>query len=291
MPCYSPMTMYRSRTGGTKLVGLAFGDVMQPVKIPCGKCVGCLLERSRVWAIRCMHQAQISKTNCFITLTYKDENLTYGKDRATLYPRDLQLFFKRYRKKYGNGIKYFACGEYGEKNGRPHYHACVFGHDFHDRIFYSQRNGIDIFDSKDLSDLWGLGDAKVGDVTFDSCAYVARYILKKRLGPAGEYYKREGIIPEFTRMSRRPGIGLEWLKKYESDVFPRDTVSIRGGIKGRPPRYYFDKYALDNPEKAEYIKERRKEAAEKAYDENTPKRLRIRRIVKEAQLSRLIRNL
>jgi len=133
MACYHPIQAWRSKkvnkeTGKRSIVfqrSEAFVDM--PVVVPCGQCIGCRLEKSRQWAIRCVHESKCHDDNIFVTLTYNNENLP--KD-GSLCLADLQKFMKRLRKKYGAGIRYFACGEYGEKLKRPHYHVCIFGLNF-----------------------------------------------------------------------------------------------------------------------------------------------------------------
>ena len=193
MPCYHPMQGYPSsekNANGKNPIAFKRPHNFQgdPIEIPCGKCIGCRLERSRQWALRCIHEAQLYENNCFLTLTYAPENIPpYG----SLQLRDWQTFMKRYREKFsGITIRFFMCGEYGEnlehsKNGKlghPHYHACIFNHDFSDKRIHSRRDGIDLYTSPTLSKLWPHGYSTIGDVTFDSAAYVARYVLKKQLG-------------------------------------------------------------------------------------------------------------
>ena len=157
----------------------------QPEKLPCGQCVGCRLERSRQWAIRCMHEAQMHEDNCFITLTFNPESLDDRSNPWSLDVRDFQLFMKRLRKKYGAGIRFYHCGEYGELNKRPHYHACIFGFDFPDKRLWKVTNsGHRLYISESLDELWPFGFCTIGNVTFESAAYVARYIMKKVNGDA-----------------------------------------------------------------------------------------------------------
>lgn len=178
--------------------------------------------------------------NSFITLTYSPEHLP---PNGTLSLRDVQTFIKRLRKYLEpKKIRFFLCGEYGEDFGRPHYHAIIFGHAFPDRLPVSRLSSasndpnIKRFTSARLTELWGLGKTELGNVAFDSAAYVANYATKKITGPkAAEHYK--GRKPEFLIMSRRKGIGHTWFEKFGSDVYPADEVIIRGK-ETRPPRYY-----------------------------------------------------
>lgn len=314
MTCYSPMVLYKSRmgrnpeTGKWPLTGIRDGYKDLPVTLPCGRCIGCRLETSRQWAIRCLHESQEHlpsdyekfKTplgeknrpilNCFITLTYRDSSLIHGYAHPTLYPKHLQNFWKYFRKAYGAGIRFFACGEYATdetKTQRPHYHACVFGFDFPDRIYSHTKNGIAVYNSESLNFLWGHGDCKVGDVTFESAAYVARYIMDKKLGHESKIYSELGIEPEFIRMSRRPGIGSTWLKKFKSDIYPQDNLIIRNGVKSHPPKYYNNLYQIDNPEEMLQIKAQRQVNAAKNCQDNTVWRLRTRERIKTRQIQSL----
>lgn len=245
MPCYSPITAYRAASGRLPngkwplVFSLSQGFADMPVTIPCGKCIGCRLEYSKKWAIRCVHEAAMWENNIFLTLTYDDDHLPQGDDGPTLVKRDFQLFMKRLRKKYGKGIRFYGCGEYGEKYQRPHYHVIIFNLLLSDLVLV--RNGkYPLYKDSSIGRLWINGFHSIGEVNFETSAYVARYILKKH--DKKDYGKRE---KEFVLMSRRPGIGLEWLKKNKDDVYPFDAVFMqREGklIKMKPPRYYDNKF-------------------------------------------------
>lgn len=279
MPCYKPIQIKNPewRT-----------SVNLKITVPCGYCLGCKLERSRIWAVRCVHENQMHDNSCFVTLTYADENLPWGADKPTLNPRDLQLFMKRLRKRFGNGIRFFACGEYGSNTHRPHYHAILFGIDFPDKKLHGKAKNSDLYVSDILDNLWGLGNCIIGNVTFESAAYVARYIMDKK---PNQSYIDQSIEPEFVRMSRKPGIGKPWFDKFSLDIFPQDSVIIRGGIKTKPPRYYSLKYEQLNPEKYLQIKNQRKQRLNEKFDENHPARLLVRETVKKAQITSLKREL
>jgi len=198
LPCYHPISMFRSTkgprldTGKVPLSTRPTGG--KRLGVPCGRCVGCRLERSRQWAARIMLESSMHESNLFITLTYRDSELVYGgASHGILVPRHLELFWKRLRKWTRTRIGYYACGEYGDKSNRPHYHACVFGLDFPDKTFYKAKNGNNLYSSRILDDLWSHGKCYFGTVTFESAAYVARYIMKKRLGKSKETYAKEGI--------------------------------------------------------------------------------------------------
>lgn len=289
---------------------IGFAD--RPMKVACGQCIGCRLERSRQWAIRCHHEASLWENNCFITLTYNDEHLP--EDRS-LQLRDYQLFMKRLRKAYGPGIRFFHCGEYGERFGRPHYHAILFNLDFQDKKLWKMVNGLPLFTSGELSELWPFGYSSVGAATFSSAAYVARYIMKKQTGAGADVLKEiedpaTGAVhlrkhyewidpetgqvhsrrPEYVTMSRRPGIGRGWLDKYRSDVWPDDFVVI-DGKKMKPPRFYDRCIELDDPDLHKAVKRKRQAGNLAHADNQTPERLAVREKVQEARLKLLPRKL
>lgn len=203
--------------------------------------------------MRCVEESLTHEKNCFVTLTYNDEN---KPKNDSLTKRDLQLFMKRLRKKYGVKIRFFACGEYGEQNQRPHYHLCLFNHDFPDKTLWACRDNINLYRSEELAALWPYGFSTIGDVTFESAAYVARYVLKKINGDAAaEHYK--GRIPEFVNMSRRPGIARAFFEENSRDIYAIDSVIMRNMLKLRPPKYYDKLYEIQQPEHMKEIKQAR----------------------------------
>lgn len=239
--------------------------------VPCGQCIGCRLGRSRDWALRCMHEASLHENNCFITLTYNNENLPAD---GSLHKSHWQKFMKRLRKYSGAKIRYYHCGEYGAKLLRPHYHACLFGFDFPDKYLWEQRPGKDdLYRSDLLEKCWPFGYSSIGELTFNSAAYVARYILKKVNGDkADDHYIHiddQGVVhklqPEYTTMSRNKGIGQGWIEKYADDCYPHDFVAFRDRgrriRKMKPPRYYDLHYEVVNPDQWNEVKRARKRAS------------------------------
>lgn len=218
--------------------------------VPCGQCVGCRLERSRQWAIRISQEASLYDHNCFITLTYTDQYCPKSLDL-----RHFQLFMKRLRKKYGNGIRFFHCGEYGDLNGRPHYHAALLNFDFPDKKLYYTHNSFNYYLSESLSDLWPYGIHLISDLTYDSAGYIARYVLKKLTGDvAADAYKDKK--PPYVTMSRRPGIGYPWIEKYLENVYNIDRIVVKGH-ESLPPRYYDSILKERYPQWLDAIKEQR----------------------------------
>jgi len=297
MPCYHPITAYRSprcvdaKSGKAKLffkeIKVKAWPGYETLQVPCGQCIGCRLERSRQWAIRCVHESKLYEDNCFITLTYSSEFLP--KD-GSLDKSAFQKFMKRLRKYIApKRVRFFHCGEYGDKGGRPHYHACLFGYDFPDKEFYSERDGCRLYISPLLQELWPFGYSTVGAVTFESAAYVARYIMKKINGdPAKAHYA--GRSPEYTTMSRRPGVGKGWYTEFREDVFPCDNVVLRGKVM-RPPKFYDRCFEVDSPDEFVKIKSKRKAKALECADDNTPERLKVKEVCKRSQCSQLKRGI
>lgn len=279
MPCYSPLNAWRARGGGVTFIrGASLSG--EPLKLPCGQCVGCRLERSRQWAMRCVHESKMHKDNCVLTLTYDDAHLPW---HGTLVKRDLQLFMKRVRKHHGY-VRFYACGEYGETTKRPHYHVVLFGLDFDDKRPYKKSKiGDDLYTSEKATALWGKGHVVVGSVTFESCAYVARYIVDKITGPAAkDWYDvvlPDGEIvrlqPEFTNMSRRPGIGRSYYAKYGAEVFTHDAIVMRGH-EVRPPRYYDTLSEAIDPKRMELVKRNRRRKALVHAKDNSVDRRRVK---------------
>lgn len=232
--------------------------------------------------MRCLHESQLHKKSSFLTLTYSPEHVPAD---GSLNKRHFQLFIKRLRKSLkGRRLRYFHCGEYGESLGRPHYHACVFGYDPEDKELLRESGGIRLYTSKSLADIWGLGFVTVGDVTFDSAAYVARYITKKITGQkADEHY--EGRQPEYVTMSRRPGLGKKWFDKYQNDVFPKDFVTVRGR-KVKPPKYYERMYEHLDPSAYVSVKNRRKSKCKENLLDNTPERLQVKETYQQLTLTK-----
>lgn len=294
MACYHPVVAYRSRAGRDSVTGswpIVFnpkeGYLDKEVVIPCGKCIGCRLEKSRQWAIRCVQEASMHQKNCFITLTYSPEHLNRCKG-GSLNKEDYVLFMKRLRKKYGNGIRFFHCGEYGEEFNRPHHHACLFNHDFPDKQLWQVRDGVRLYRSDELQILWPYGYSTIGEVTFESAAYVARYVTKKITGEmANSHY--QGREPEYITMSRRPGIGRPWWEKYKNDVLALDRVVIRNNLQVRPPKYYDNIYHSDNPHQMERIKYRRLKKVNP--EDNTYQRLAVKEKIKLNKFKKLKRGI
>lgn len=311
MPCYTPLHAYEGPETLEGKVATVWRRSQSPDQIervlPCGKCIGCRLQYSKSWAMRCMDEAQMYERNCMLTLTYDDEHLP---EDGSLDVGVFQNFMKRLRKAYGSGIRYFHCGEYGGRLGRPHYHALLFNHDFDDKVLYSVRNGNQVFTSKALDQIWQNGFSLIGSVTFASAAYVARYVTKKATdsdnretfvdestGRRMLVDKVTGVVKadEYVTMSRgckklgTGGIGYDWYRKYRSDVYPEDFKVVNGS-KCRPPRFYDNLLDKDDPELLDILKIRRKDNSP-SYEERSDRRLLVKQEVKLAQIKSLRRSL
>lgn len=249
-----------------------------------------------------MHEASMSDHNSFITLTYSDEHLpvTGSLDKTVL-----SKTFRKMRD-YGFRFKYFACGEYGEEFGRPHYHAILFGLDFPDQeLLRVTDTGEHLYRSPTLEKFWPQGHSSIGAVTFESAAYVARYCTKKITGPlAEEHYKKVNtqtgeifdVHPEFMRCSLKPAIGADWFKKYRTDT--HKGFVTRNGKKFPLPKYYMK--LLEKAEKADptmedqiwsRLKEERRLAINTSHPDMTSERLATREKVKLIRIKSLKRKI
>lgn len=192
-------------------------------RFPCGKCDGCLSSRSSDWSVRLSHELKDHQASSFITLTYEVNPVSVCK-------RDAQLFLKRLRSLLvPRRIRYYLASEYGGKTFRPHYHAIIFGHDFSkDPGAHEVRRGL--FTSPLLLSAWGLGHVSSGTVSDASIRYVTNYILTKDATPSG-------CEKTFSLMSRRPGLGANWIDAHQAETYRTDSVVV-GSFERRPPRYY-----------------------------------------------------
>lgn len=252
--------------------------------LPCGQCLGCRLDYSRQWANRCMLELQYHESSFFVTLTYDDFHVprSWYTDPSTgeafqsltLQKRDFQLFMKRLRKRFSDQhIRFFMCGEYGGQTMRPHYHAIIFGLKLDDLVEYKKSpQGFSYYNSPSLQACWSdqegrpIGYAVVADVSWESCAYTARYILKKQKGDEAHFYTDFNIQPEFTLMSRKPGIARQYFDDHP-DIYDYDFINLKTekkGLKFKPPRYYDNLFDIENPERMSEIREIRQKMAQSA---------------------------
>lgn len=290
MACNRPLAAFLPVAGGSPIFkpSLEHPGRYSPIKLPCGQCTGCRLEKSRQWAMRCVHEAQTHSRNCFVTLTYADEHLPqYG----SLSRAHLTKFFKRLRDHKGP-FRYYACGEYGDQTQRAHYHACLFGVDFDDKIEFRQIGEHKLYISEQLTKIWGHGNASIGSLTFETAAYTARYVMKKQTGKTAKPFtwldpetgELQTLTQPFAVMSLRKAIGKTWLigntnflkpdqhgppapvqGGFYQDIYSKDAIVLRG--KKMPPARYYDKlYDKINPQHLKKLKQKRIENSNKLTD-------------------------
>lgn len=282
MPCNKPLMAYKCGDGSVVFKEMARHNVLHEIKLPCGQCTGCKIDRAREWSVRCMHEAKMHEYNSFLTLTYNDEHVPLS---GSLEYRHFQLFMKRLRESVG-AVRFFMCGEYGEENGRPHYHALIFGYDFPDKKYWRKSpGGYPLYRSAELEKLWTFGNAEIGTVTMQSAGYCARYALKKVNGGGAKAHYGDRA-PEFCRMSLKPGIGAKYFERYGDEVFPDDFV-VADGVKVPVPRYYEKLYKGE----LEDVKSAREVYGAKFAKDNVAERLSVREEVLNAKVKFLKRTI
>ena len=304
MPCFHPLPASRIPGKTTYYIGKEHeklaptldpetGEMIEPIKVPCGKCIGCRLDYSRSWADRCVLEASEHEHNHFLTLTYDDNHLITSqrslvseKGTLTLYPKDLADFMKRLRitweRKYNHtGIRFYACGEYGSTTARPHYHIIAFNLPIFDKKHYATtKAGNVLYTSDELESVWGNGFCPIGEVNWETCAYTARYVMKKQKGPdAANYYQSAGLEPEFVRMSRRPGIARPYFEAHKDEIYKsfdikiigknetkrriyQGSIILPGGREANSPKYFDKIYQEEDPAFVAFLKETRRRNAE-----------------------------
>lgn len=239
--------------------------------IPCGQCKQCRANYAKNWAARCQNESKYWKNTAFITLTYDEKHIpvvdkTTGEiyrgfrhpkeyylnnkryENSTLYKPDMQKFLKRlrkYAKEHGleenpeKGLKVFYCGEYGSKTQRAHYHLLIYGLIIPDLYVWKRMKGIEYDRSTIIEKEWGMGNVIIGALNYKTCAYVAKYVMKKWTGPDKmAKYKEDGRSPEFTQMSLKPAIGQKYWEEHRKSIYKYDSVLIEGGKTVKPPKYY-----------------------------------------------------
>lgn len=294
MPCFHPIKGFQALGGGlTFRKSKSNGN---PMAVPCGQCIGCRTDYAKTWAIRMVHENRLHRDSTFLTLTYNPASLPTG---GTLVKRHAQLFLKRYRDLIKpRKIRFYLVGEYGDENLRPHYHAIIYGHRFDDAKLSREEDGHRFFTSATLESLWGYGFVEFGEVTPETCAYVARYVQKKITGDrAQEHYQRvtfDGelvqVIPEFSTMSRRPGIGQRHYDQFKADLYPSDFV-ILNGHRTKMPRYYDRLLETEDPDQHARVKDSRRLRARRDKANQTDARLAVREECLRARLQPATRKL
>lgn len=236
MACFRPKDAWLDKLGGRPIFVDPVSEDFESLALPCRKCIGCRKDHARDVGVRCYHESMMHDYSVAITLTYDDRHLPNDGD---LCSRDVTLFLKRLRFSVGKKLRYFYAGEYGGRSQRPHYHMSLFGEGFADRKPCGKSGaGFQLYESKTLTDLWGKGLVKFNDLTLESAMYAAQYAMKKAEHPPN--WLAEKHVEEFSRWSRRPGLGSSWLEKFSRDVFKRDWsgIILRGGNVVPVPAYY-----------------------------------------------------
>lgn len=294
MSCNRPLLAFQAfeKNGrGKRPINFSPGSDTHPVSLPCGQCIGCRLDRARSWAIRLHLEATQHDDACFVTLTYDEEHIPDGD---SLIPQHLSDFMRKLRKSISpTRVRFYGVGEYGGQFDRPHYHIVLYGYNFPDRRSYIDRGDYTIDNSLLLSTIWKKGHATVQNFALECAAYVSKYAVKKITGSdaarhyeivdneTGEIYIRE---PEFARMSRRPGIGSDWLKKYYSDLYPKGYVTDGKGVKIPPPEYFNKLYEKWFPEEMEQLRDSRKQEVFERYNDANIERMEAREKIQKAKL-------
>lgn len=329
MACYYPVKGWKT-LATTELGKRTFTQnrvkalITSPLTVPCTRCIGCKLEHSRQWAMRCVHEAQLHEHNSFLTLTYNEEHLPHDRSLDPEHLRNFWYKLRAYirrteRTEYKDllqrnknlpplvhkKIRYYACGEYGKEQdkdnpnhlGRPHYHAILFNHHFKDNTIVGRNsNGDYRYTSVTLDKIWGKGTCEIGSVSFESAGYTARYCTQKITGElATDHYKKINtdtgeqytVEREFSRQSTSRGIGYEWWKKYNSDL-NKDFITIRG-IRMKPAKYYDNQLEKLNEEIYKRNKKIRKKTALNNRADNTPERLAVKEYIKKHKTKSLKR--
>lgn len=267
MPCLKPRRAFRVKSGPDKngkwkitfnmSEGLTDDDSI--ILVPCGQCLGCMEKRAKQWAIRCVHESIMCEDSCFITLTYDNKNYIEKCQWGNLNKGEFERFMKRLRSRLSPlKIRFYQCGEYGSKTKRPHHHMALFNYAFPDRELWSDKNGVKLYVSKMLNEVWGNGYCVIGDLNNASAEYIAKYIVKD----VSKCWKPSyAEVEPYSTMSRRPGLGLTFMKDYGTDLYVNDVVIGDGAPIGKPPRYYDNVLKMIRPEIYNIIKENRKEVA------------------------------
>jgi hypothetical protein len=297
MPCYNPLSAWK--VDGKIVFNQPSGSVglLKPFNLPCAKCIGCRLNYARSWALRCQLEALTHEDNCFITLTFNNEELLKRTNPWSVDKNDFQLFMKKFRKRFNKQIRFFHCGEYGEKTYRPHYHALIFGHDFRipsktnkvkkygsDKYPLFQSSELTKYDEngKIIGGLWPYGHTTVGELNFETASYTARYATKKIKGDVSKVHidpltnKVSEINDVYCTMSTANGLGYQAYQEFKHNWYGNDFIRNGNGIKMKPPRYFDKLYAEEFPKKFEAIKKARKDTLD--YLDMNPKDPKTKRL-------------
>ena len=269
MQCSRPVKGY-VKYGGGFTTHIKDANMGQLLTLPCGQCIQCRINRQEEWAIRCVHESKShpEETNHFVTLTYDETNIP---DSHSLEKQQLLDFIRALRKRTPNKIRYYASGEYGDKGGRPHYHALIFNLPITDLTpLRRNKNGEWLYQSLWLEKSWQKGECPIGQITWQSAKYAAKYtqkIYKSRDQQeiADHYSRSDGqrqwqVQPEFQIQSR--GLGLLHLQKFYKDHYPLDFCIINGKKKQLPSYYDYALKKIDEKLHYQVMQKRRQQAKE-----------------------------
>jgi hypothetical protein len=317
MPCYFPRPGKANPAQNGKWVSLDKAPHhWEDLTISCNQCLGCRLRRGLEWTTRNTAESYMHDEQCFITLTYDDENLPHNR---SLNYTHFQKFIRSLRDdNKRKTIRYFGVGEYGDNFGRPHFHALLYGHEFKDA---KKLKGTNLNTSEELSARWlNRGYVSIGEVNFETASYVSNYVQKKVLGKnKNEHYgvqwlnKTTGELhdikytntvptpdnqdyfwkrqPEKSFMSLKPGIGMPFYDKYKHDIFQynKDGFHHEGKLL-KPPKIWSGKYELQYPNEFQPIKEKREQHMEDNAHLFTPEALTADHANVKARMSLYKRN-
>lgn len=290
MACYHPLIAQRRKhekgvphiiaknndySDATEYFHLQKSSVFDTWQIPCGKCIGCRLDYAKEWANRCYLESTMKSPNWFVTLTYDDAHLPMNylfTDEEclsvnSLKKDDLSGFIKRLRRHYDyhnipNDLSFYACGEYGSNFFRPHYHILLFGIPINDLVYHSTKNGFITYNSPTFDSLWKRGFVTINEFSYETASYVARYMLKKQKGDASIQYSNLDIVPEFSQMSRNPGIAQSYYSTHKDEIFNNGYISVKtakGVFHEKVPKYFMRLLEKDDPKEFFKIKKARQE--------------------------------
>ena len=198
--------------------------------IPCGNCRFCRRKAQQVWGTRILLESYFYPHSVFGTLTYSDDNVPMYDGVLQLHKPDITTFLEklRWQTRHMRPLRFFIVGEYGDETWRPHYHFILFGHDI------SVEPAIKAAWTNKSKQTMGLH--QIAPLNFDRALYTARYCLKKMTREGDE--KLQGRMPEFSRMSTKPGLGtpaIGWLadamgKQFFVEGKPSPLLKIHGDV-------------------------------------------------------------
>lgn len=273
MKCTNPITLYFD-SEGTRIPKsdydrlLLSGAKVYCMHAPCGKCLACRINKRREWTLRLCHEEVFSDTAYFVTLTYDEEHVPLAGDYLAVYKPDIQLFMKRLRKDVAKmdpdiKIRFFLNSEYGPETSRPHYHMLLFNVPSEKmfegaRMIKRSRKSVS-FTCPYLMEIWRNGNVEFGIASKERAGYCAKYFIdRKEVDP--------NLQPNFSLMSRRPGIGFAYQEKIADKVqkYGLKACLNSSGTYVALPRYYREKIYTEE-QRHEQLMERLGEVPDQEY--------------------------